>query len=383
MFTPFRLRDMVVANRVVVSPMAQYCAVDGVPNDWHFQHLTSRALGGAGLVFVEMTCPSPEARITPGCTGLWNEAQCVAWKRIVDFVHRETPTKICMQLGHAGRNGSTHVGWEEMDTPLRQPEENWNLLSASPIPYKEGISQIPNAITEAGMRQIIAEFVQSAQYAEEAGFDMLELHMAHGYLLASFISPLTNQRTDDYGGNIENRMRFPLQLFRAVRDVWHPSKPMSVRVSATDWAEGGIIEADLLVATKLLRDAGADLIDVSTGQTVDWQKPVYGRMYQTPFADAVRHETDIPTMAVGNITTPDQVNTILLQGRADLVAIARHHLTNPYFTNDAAAWYDFRGHYWAKQYWTGRDQAYRLAERNREDNQRMRMALRPDSHEVR
>lgn len=378
MFTPFKLREMEVPNRVVVSPMAQYSAVDGMPNDWHFQHLTSRAVGGAGLVCVEMTCPSPTARITPGCTGLWNEAQTDAWKRIVDFIHAETASKICMQLGHAGRKGSTQVGWEKMDHPLQQ--NNWDLLSASPIPYLEGISQLPTEMTAADMTRITSEFVRSAQYADHAGFDMLELHMAHGYLLASFISPLTNQRTDDFGGSIENRMRFPLALFDAVRKVWPDEKPMSVRISAEDWAEGGLPSGDLVALTKMLRNAGADLIDVSTGQTVAWQKPKYGRMYQTPFADLVRHEADIATMAVGNITTPDQVNTILLQGRADLVAIARHHLTNPTFTNDAAAWYDYRGHFWPKQYWPGRNQAYQLAARAREEYARMRAALKPTSH---
>ena len=380
MFTPFKLREMEVPNRVVVSPMAQYSAIAGVPTDWHFQHLTSRALGGAGLLFVEMTCPAADARITPGCTGLWNEEQSVAWKRIVDFIHAETATKICMQLGHAGRKGSTQLGWDQMDHPL--PVENWALRSASPIPYMEGISQLPAELTEANMAVIIKQFVRSAEYANHAGFDMLELHMAHGYLLASFISPLTNQRTDQYGGSIENRMRFPLELFRAVREMWPAEKPMSVRVSATDWAEGGLTGEDLTILTRMLRTAGADLIDVSTGQTVPWQQPVYGRMYQTPYADQIRHESDIATMAVGNITTPDQVNTILLQGRADLVAIARHHLSNPYFTNDAAAWYNYRGHFWPKQYWPGRDQAYRLAAQDRENFARMRRALKPTSHEV-
>ncbi len=380
MFTPFRLREMVVPNRVVVSPMAQYSAVDGVPGDWHFQHLASRALGGAGLVFVEMTCPSPEARITPGCTGLWNGEQCQAWKRIVDFIHAESEAKLCLQLGHAGRKGSTQLGWETMDRPL--PDGNWPLVSASPLPYLDDVSQKPEELSEDGMRRITEEFVDSAQLAERAGFDMLELHMAHGYLLASFISPLTNQRTDAYGGSIENRMRFPLALFRAVRGAWPDSKPMSVRISAEDWAEGGLSTGDLVALTGLLAEAGVDLIDVSTGQTVPWQKPVYGRMYQTPFADRVRHAHGIATMAVGNITTPDQVNTIVLQGRADLVAIARAHLTNPYFTHHAAAWYGFDGHSWPKQYWSGRDQALRLAEREREEYQRDKEALRPKSHAV-
>lgn len=380
MFTPFRLRDMVVANRVVVSPMAQYMAVDGVPNEWHYQHLTSRAVGGAGLIFVEMTCPAPDARITPGCTGLWNEKQRDAFKEIVDFVHTYTKAQICMQLGHAGRKGSTQLGWEKADYPL--PEGNWPLYSASPIPYYEAESQMPIELSERDMQRILDEFVQSTRYADEAGFDMLELHMAHGYLLASFISPLTNIRTDEYGGPIENRMRFPLEVFKAMRATWPSHKPMSCRISATDWAPGGLSGEDLVAATTMLKEAGVDLVDVSTGQTVPYQDPIYGRMYQTPFADKVRHETGIATMSVGNITTPDQVNTILLQGRADLVALARPHLFNPYFTLQAAAHYDYRGQFWPNPYLTGRNQAHRLAERNREEELRMRRAMKPPTHEV-
>ena len=379
MFTPFRLRDMVVENRVVVSPMAQYSAIDGVPNDWHFVHLASRAIGGAGLLFVEMTCPSPDARITPGCTGLWNEEQRDAWQRIVEFVHHNSRAKICMQLGHAGRKGSTQLGWERMDYPLA--EGNWPIYSASSLAYNEE-SQIPNQLTRADMNRIIDQFVQSTRYADEAGFDMLEAHMAHGYLLASFISPLTNQRSDEYGGPIENRMRFPLELFRAMRETWPAHKPMSVRISATDWYPDGLSGQELVALAKMLKQAGADLIDVSTGQTVVGQKPVYGRMYQTPFADQVRHEVGIATMAVGNITTPDQVNTILLQGRADLVALARPHLTNPYFTLHAAAHYKHKEQFWPKPYLSGRDQAHRLAERNRDEMLRMRRAMKPPTHQV-
>lgn len=398
MFTPLRLRDMLLTNRVVVSPMAQYSARDGVPTDWHFQHLTSRALGGAGLLFVEMTCPSPEARITPGCTGLWNDTQCTAWKRIVDFIHTETTTKVCLQLGHAGRKGSTQLGWQKMDHPL--PDGNWPLVSSSPLPYLEGVSQIPTAMDEAAMEQVTETFVRAARYGDQAGFDMLEIHMAHGYLLAGFISPLTNHRTDAFGGPIENRMRFPLAVFAAVRDRWPANKPMSVRISACDWAEGGLPTKDLIAVARMLRGAGVDLIDVSTGQTVPWQAPVYGRMYQTVFADLVKHELarddsttesaegqdrgeaarPLAIMAVGNITTADQINTVLLQGRADLVAIARGHLTNPYFTLHAAAAYDYRGHAWPRPYESGRDQAFRLAERDREDNLRMRAALKPERH---
>ena len=379
MFTPFRLREMVLENRVVVSPMAQYSAVDGVPNDWHFVHLASRAVGGAGLLFVEMTCPSPDARITPGCTGLWNETQRDAWRRIVEFVHENSRAKICMQLGHAGRKGSTQLGWQRMDYPLT--EGNWPIYSASPLPYNEE-SQLPNELTRADMDRIIAQFVQSTRYADEAGFDMLEAHMAHGYLLASFISPLTNERSDEYCGSIENRMRFPLELFRAMRQTWPAHKPMSVRISATDWYPNGLSSPDLLALAHMLKDAGADLIDVSTGQTVVDQKPVYGRMYQTPFADQVRHEVGIATMSVGNITTADQINTILLQGRADLVALARPHLTNPYFTLHAAAHYDHRRQAWPNPYLSGQFQAHRLAGRNREEMLRMRSAMKPPTHQV-
>ena len=382
MFTPFRLRDMVVENRVVVSPMAQYSARDGVPTDWHFVHLGSRAIGGAGLVFVEMTCPAPDARITPRCTGLWNETQRDAWKRIVDFVHANSRAKICMQLGHAGRKGSTQVLWKEADKPLPNPEDNWPVYSASPLPYYPGESQVPREMTRADMDRVIDQFATGARYAEEAGFDMLEAHMAHGYLLASFISPLTNKRTDEYGGPIENRMRFPLEVFRAMREVWPDHKPLSARISATDWAPGGLPGGDLVKLACLLKEAGADLVDVSTGQTVPYQDPVYGRMYQTPFADKVRLEVGIPTMAVGNITSADQVNTILLQGRADLIALARPHLTNPYFTLQASAWYQYEEQHWPNQYLSGKKQALRQAEKDREEWKEMRLAMKPPTHEV-
>jgi anthraniloyl-CoA monooxygenase len=379
MFTPFRLRELTLENRVVVSPMAQYMAVDGVPNEWHYVHLASRAIGGAGLLFVEMTCPSPDARITPGCTGLYTEEQRDAFARIVDFVHRHSRAKICLQLGHAGRKGSTQLGWEEADHPL--PDDNWPIYSASPLPYFPD-SQVPQELTHADMDRITAEFVQSARYAEQAGFDMLEIHMAHGYLLASFISPLTNRRADEYGGCIENRARFPLELFRAVRAVWPAHKPMSVRVSGTDWHPGGLTDADLIALATTFKAAGADLIDVSAGQTIPDQRPVYGRMFQTHLADAVRNEADIATMAVGNITTADQVNTILLQSRADLVALARPHLTDPYFTLRAAADHDYRRQYWPNPYHPGRDQLYRLTARDQADQRAQRLALRPRSHRV-
>ena len=380
MFTPFALRGMVVANRVVVSPMDQYSAVDGVPTDWHFVHLGSRAIGGAGLVYVEMTCTSPEARITPGCTGLWNDEQAAAFKRIADFCHANSKARLCMQLGHAGRKGSTQLGWQRMDHPLEQG--NWPLLSASPLPYLEGESQAPREMTRADMERIRDDFVRSARYAHQAGFDMLELHMAHGYLLASFISPLTNRRTDDYGGPIENRMRWPLEVFHACRAAWPEDKPMSVRISATDWAPGGLSGEDLVAMTKMLKDAGCDLIDVSTGQTVPQQKPVYGRMYQASYADWVRNEVGIATMTVGAVTTPDQVNTLLAAGKADLVALARPHLANPYFTLQASAWYQDASQYWPPQYLPGRDQAYRNAARERAELTDVRLRARPASHEA-
>jgi anthraniloyl-CoA monooxygenase len=380
MFTPFRLRGMVVENRVVVSPMDQYSAVDGVPGDWHFVHLGSRAVGGAGLVYVEMTCPSPEARISPGDTGLWNEAQRDAFKRIVQFCKANSRARLCMQLGHSGRKGSTQLGWQRMDHPL--DEGNWPVLSASPLPYYEGISQVPREMTRKDMDKVVRDFVISTNYADQAGFDMLEIHMAHGYLLASFISPLTNQRRDSYGGSIENRMRFPLEVFAACRQAWPQDKPMSVRISATDWAPGGLAGEDLVALTRMLKEAGCDLIDCSSGQTVPQQKPVYGRMYQASYADWIRNEVGIATMTVGAVTTPDQVNTLLAAGKADLVALARPHLANPYFTLQASAWYQHLAQYWPPQYLPGRDQAFRNAARERAELVDLKLRARPASHEV-
>jgi anthraniloyl-CoA monooxygenase len=380
MFTPFRLRGMQLENRVVVSPMDQYSAVDGMPTDWHLVHLGSRAIGGAGLVYVEMTCVSPEGRISPGCTGLWSEAQRDAFKRLVDFCHANSRAKLCMQIGHSGRKGSTQLGWERMDHPLERA--NWPLVAPSPIPYEEGISQVPREMTRQDMDEVLEQFVRATRRADEAGFDMLELHMAHGYLLASFISPLTNTRTDEYGGPIENRMRYPLEVFRACRAAWPQEKPMSVRISATDWAPGGLSGEDLMALARMLKKAGCDLIDCSTGQTVPHQKPVYGRMYQAPFSDWVRNEVGIATMTVGAVTTPDQVNTLLAAGKADLVALARPHLTNPYFTLQASAWYQHLPQHWPLQYLSGRDQAFRLAARDRAELIDTKLRARPASHEV-
>jgi anthraniloyl-CoA monooxygenase len=380
MFTPFRLRGMTVENRIAVSAMDQYSAVDGVPGDWHLVHLGSRAVGGAGMVFVEMTCVSPEARITTGCTGLWNEAQRDAFRRITDFCHANSKAKLCLQLGHSGRKGSTQLGWEKMDYPIEAG--NWPVVSASPIPYFDGVSQVPRQLSLSDMHEIVRQFENSTQLAHEAGFDMLEIHMAHGYLLASFISPLTNKRSDEYGGSIENRMRFPLAVFRSCREKFPKDKPMSVRISAADWAPGGLSGEDLMALTRMLKDAGCDLIDCSTGQTVPQQRPVYGRMYQAPFSDWVRNETGIATMTVGAVTSADQANTLLASGKADLVALGRPHLANPYFTLQASAWYQHEGQFWPPQYLPGKDQALRNTPREREELTELRLRARPASHEV-
>ncbi len=381
MFTPFRLRELEIPNRVVMSPMAQYSADEnGNLTDWHFVHYTSHALGGMGMIYCEMTCPSPDARITLGCPGLWTDGHEGQWKRIVDFIHANSNAKFCMQLGHAGRKGSTQLGWQEMDYPIAEADRNWPLVSASPLPYFDGISAVPKELDRTGMDRILDDFVQAAGRAARAGCDMLELHCAHGYLLASFLSPLTNRRTDDYGGSVENRLRFPLEVFDAVRAVWPQERPMSVRVSATDWKEGGLGEEDLFAIARAFNDSGCDLIDVSAGQTVPDQKPVYGRMFQTQFAEAVRNVPKIATMAVGNITEAAQVNTILHTRRADLVALARPHLWDPYFTHRSAAFYGSRVGHWPPQYLSGRDQAYRELEKQRESARELARRARPSQH---
>ncbi|MEX4006197.1 bifunctional salicylyl-CoA 5-hydroxylase/oxidoreductase [Neoaquamicrobium sediminum] len=361
MFAPYRLRGMELQNRIVVSPMAQYKAMDGCPTDWHFVHYCERAKGGAGLVYIEMTCVSPEGRITPGCPGFYAPEHEAAWKRIVDFVHAETQAKICAQIGHSGAKGSTQLGWEEMDAPLAQ--DNWPLLAASAVPWSPQ-NQTPRAMDRADMDVVRDQFVAAAEMTERCGFDMLELHMAHGYLLSSFISPLTNLRDDDYGGSLENRMRYPLEVFHAVRAVWPEDKPISVRISANDWVgEEGITPAEAVEIARLLQAAGVDICDVSAGQTSKRARPVYGRMFQTPFSDRIRNETGMATMAVGNIYEPDHVNSILMAGRADLVCLARPHLADPYWTLHAAAQLGDRGVVWPDPYLPGRDQLYRLAER--------------------
>jgi len=377
MFQPFRLRDMTVENRVVVSPMCQYSARDGLPNDWHLVHYGARAVGGAGLLFTEMTDVSPEARITYGCTGMYSDAHEAAWKRIVDYVHAHSAAKFCLQLGHAGRKGATRLMWEGIDEPLE--EGAWPIISASPIPYFPH-SQVPREATRADMDQVVADFVQATQRAEGAGFDMVELHAAHGYLLASFISPLTNIRTDEYGGSLENRMRFPLEVFRAMRKVWPAHKPMSVRISATDWQSGGVTGEESVEIARMFKEAGCDLIDVSTGQTTADSAPVFGRMFQTPFSDQIRNEGGIATMCVGAITTADQVNTIIAAGRADLVALARPHLVDPSFTMRAAGWYGAADIHCPPQYLAGKEQLLRNSRRDRDEMTELRRKARPTPH---
>jgi anthraniloyl-CoA monooxygenase len=364
MFTPYTLRGLTLKNRAVVSPMAQYSCIDGTPDDYYLVHLGSRAHGGAGLVFTEMVCVSPDARISPGCAGMYRDAHRAAWKRIVDYVHARTSARIGLQLGHAGPKGSTQRGWEEADEPLPGTgdpvtgERNWPLIAPSAIACGPR-NQVPRAMTREDMERVKADFVRAAQWGIECGFDWLELHCAHGYLLSAFICPLTNRRTDEYGGSIENRCRYPLEVFRALRAVWPQDRPMSVRISAHDWAPGGNTPDDAVVIARLFKEAGADLIDVSTGQTTREAKPVYGRMYQTPFADRIRNEVDIATMAVGAIFEPDHVNSIIMAGRADLAAIARPHLADPYWTLHAAAQLGYADIEWPVQYLTGKAQLER------------------------
>jgi anthraniloyl-CoA monooxygenase len=376
-FQPFRLREMRVENRMTLSPMCQYSAEDGLPGDWHLMHYGSRAIGGPGLIFTEMTCVAPDARITPGCTGLWNDEQEAAWKRIVGFVHANSAARICLQLGHAGRKGASKLMWEGMDRPLA--EGAWPIVSASPLPYYPE-SQVPREMTRADMDRVTAEFVAAAERGMRAGCDMLELHCAHGYLLASFLSPLTNKRTDDYGGSVENRLRYPLEVFRALREAWPREKPMSVRISATDWVEGGLSAADSVAIAEAFATEGCDLVDVSTGQTARESRPIYGRMFQTPFSDRIRNEAEVATMCVGNITTADQVNTIAA-GRADLVALGRPHLADPSFVLRAAAWYGVDTDQ-PVQYGPGKDQLMRNTPRERQDLEELKLKAKPTRHAV-
>ena len=363
-FTPFTVRGVTLPNRIVVSPMAQYSAnADGSPTDWHLVHLGARATGGAGLVMTEMTCVAADARITPACPGLWTEAHRDSWARIVRFVHEHSTAKIGLQLGHAGAKGATNVMWEGVDQPL--VHGGWPLIAASETQYLAGVSDVARAMTDTDMERVCAEFVQATRHGADAGFDWLELHAAHGYLLSGFLSPLTNTRNDAYGGHLLARARFPLRVFRAMRDAWPAHLPMSVRISAHDWSHGGNTDDDAVAMARLFRAAGADMIDVSAGQVVKAERPVFGRMWQTPFADRVRQEAGIATMAVGAITDADQANGIIASGRADLVAIGRPHLVNAAWTLTEAAKYAYHGATWPVQYLMGKSQLERLIERER------------------
>jgi len=364
MFAPFKLREMKVENRITVSPMAMYSAVDGTPNDFHFVHLGERALGGAGLIFTEMTCVSPEGRISPGCTGMWAPEHVAAWRRITDFVHANSKAKICLQLGHSGGKGSTKLGWEGNDVPL--DDGNWPVMAASDVPWSP-VNQHPRAMTRADMDAVREQFVAAVQMGVEAGFDMVELHAAHGYLLSSFITPLQNRRSDDFGGSLDNRLRYPLEVFAAMRAALPPHMPMSVRISANDWAgDDGITPADAVAIAEAFAREGADLIDVSAGQTSTEAQPVYGRMFQTPFSDKLRNEARVATMAVGNIYEPDHANSILAAGRADLVALGRPHLIDPMWTLRAAAALDYRDIHVPPQYLNGQAQLARNLKREAE-----------------
>lgn len=380
MFTPFDLRGLTIPNRVAMAPMAQYCAVDGNLTDWHFMHYPARAIGGTGLIFTEMTCPSPGARITTGCTGLWNDAQEASFTRLVNLVHR-TPARIALQLGHAGRKGSTKTPADGMDMPM--DNGNWPIYSASPLPYIDGVSDTPAEIDRAKMEEVRDSFVTAAIRGARAGFDMLELHCAHGYLLASFLSPLTNQRADEYGGDALARAKYPLEVFRAIREVWPQERPMSVRLSCSDWADGGLGLEDLATIAKAFKEAGVDIIHCSSGETVKWQKPVWGRMWQTPFAEFVKHAVDIPTIAVGDITLPEQVNMIVAADRADICALARPHLNDPFWARHAAGHYGVRSVAgeslgWPEQLKSAEYQLYREAQKANQKALEMAIKARPN-----
>ncbi len=370
MFAPFRLRELELANRIVVSPMAMYSATDGTPGDFHFVHYGTRAQGGAGLVYTEMTCVSPEGRITPGCPGMYTPEHVTAWQRITDFVHHNSKAKMCLQLGHSGAKGSTKLGWEGMDEPL--DSGNWPLIAASDVPWSDA-NQTPRPMTRADMDMVRDQFVAATRMAIDAGFDMVEMHAAHGYLLSSFITPMQNRRTDEYGGSLENRLRFPLEVFTAMRAAWPSHKPMSVRISATDWmGDQGVTPEEAVRIAQAFHEAGADLIDVSAGQTWADCQPVYGRMFQTPFADQVRNEARVSTMAVGNIYETDHVNSILAAGRADLVALGRPHMIDPMWTLRAAAQHGYRGVAVPPAYLSGMGQLARNMQRAAEQEAALR-----------
>ena len=360
MFVPYRIKGTELANRVVVAPMDMYSAVDGVVGDFHLVHLGTRAQGGAGLVFTEMSCVSAEGRITPGCAGMYRDDHADAYRRIVDFVHAHSKARIALQIGHSGPKGSTRLMWEGMDQPLESG--NWEVMGPSERTYRRG-GQIARPMTRTDMDEVVEQFRRAARRGLDAGFDWLELHCAHGYLLSSFISPLSNRRRDQYGGSLNARLRFPLEVLEAVRHVWPEDKPLSVRISATDWVKNGISGEDSVTIARAMTAAGADIIHVSAGQTSTGGRPVYGRMFQTPFSDRIRNEAGVPTIAVGNIYETDHVNSILAAGRADLCALARPHLSDPYWTLHASTALGHGRQHWPIQYISGKEQAERLAAR--------------------
>ncbi|MGB5626175.1 MAG: hypothetical protein WBM61_10615, partial [Woeseiaceae bacterium] len=375
-FQPFKIGSLRLENRIQLSAMCQYCATDGLPTDWHLVHYGSRAVGGAGLLNTEMICIAPEARITPGCAGLWSGKQTRAWSRIVEFVHSNSRAKICAQIGHAGRKGATCVPWDGgMDQPLRD-DGAWEIVAPSAIPYLSH-SVVPREINAEDMAGIVKDFERATANADTAGFDMVEVHLAHGYLLSAFISPYTNRRSDEFGGDIENRLRFPLRVVEAVRAIWPADKPLSVRVSATDWVDGGLSETDMLEMAKMLKSAGVDVINVSTGQVTKDEDPIYGRMFQAPFADQIRNEVGIPTIVAGNITTVDQANTLVAAGRTDIVAMGRPLMNEPHLVLAAAAHYGHHDQYWPPQYDSGKPLAEALAQNNNEEITRLRSDARP------
>jgi anthraniloyl-CoA monooxygenase len=365
-FTPYRLRGLELVNRIVVSPMCQYSAVDGAPGDWHLVHLGSRAIGGAGLIITEMTDVTAEGRITLGCTGMYEREHIHAWRRIVDFVHSNSDAKIGIQLAHAGRKGSVRHPWHGDDEPLQVDEGAWETLAPSALPFHAGWPA-PKAMSRVDMAAVAGAFIRSAEYATEAGFDLIEVHMAHGYLLSSFISPLTNRREDEYGGSLDNRMRFPLEIFGAMRSVWPEDKPMAVRISASDWMPdgSGLTPEESVEVAKLLAQAGCDLVDVSSGGNVPESKVEYGRMYQVPFADRIRHEAGVAVGAVGALLGADHANTVLAAGRADLAIMARPHLRDAYLTLHAAEHYEYWQQKWPGPYQPGKPLPPRPGRRQR------------------
>ena len=375
-FTPFQLRELQLPNRVMMASMGQYSAENGLVNDWHFQHYTSRAIGGVGLIMTEMTAVSETGRITLGCTGIYNENQIQQWKKITDFIHANTGSKVGIQLGHSGRKGAIKKPWEGINEPIEQP---WQLLSASAISFNEKMP-IPKEMTTDDMNQIVNQFVSATQNAEKAGFDMIELQAHHGFLLASFLSPLTNKRTDKFGGSIENRLRFPLRVFTEIRKVFPQHKPIAVRISACDWVENGISQEDVITIAKAFKNAGTDIIDVSTGNTVEHQQPQMGRMWQTPFSDMVRNTVHIPTITAGNITDIDQINTIILSGKADIVSLGKPLLLDPYFVRKTQAYEQFEADDIATQYHKAIPSFYSAISSERKQTENMKRALKPKSN---